>query len=303
MNTQIMKAAKVAKVPKVAKEPKVEKVPKEPHQKSKDEDVQLSRFIAVMSGTDGPIKQKIHAPFHALTGETVASVAKAAGRGHHYDLVITTESGKTYKVEHKGSCRHTPIAVDQAPWKTGVQFFNGPANKFTIGTIFARKWHAGLIESGALSREYGVETPVPAYAEWSKDAFCQGKPKTAFVNELREKTDKGTKIAKSEMRGTFLREFAISAEERQQMVAEVERQANSVLAEKELWLQIHGDIDGEFNIHWSPRVEPIRLTDVIVKTGGVNMEFDFVCDGAPVIHSILRWGYGQGITNLRMDLK
>lgn len=272
------------------------------HQKSKDEKIQLAKIIQLQSECQSAdIWQKIHSQFQALTHETIVAIREVGGRGHHYDLIVQTETNM-YQVEHKGSCHYTPISADDAPWKTGVQFYNGTASKFTVGHVYSRLWYDTYITTGVMSHEYDIVTPIPTYDEWKKDSFRQGTPATPFVKELRVKTDKGEKIKKSVFRANFVRDFDLTEEEKQQLITEVALIANECLSEKQLWLQVHGDLDGECHVHWSPKVDPIRITSVnIVKNKDV--EFIFMCDDQPIIRSILRWGYGQGITNLRMDLK
>ena len=237
---------------------------------------------------------------------------KIGGRNKHYDLEVKLENYDVWKrVEHKGKKDYKPIDVTIAPWKTGVQFLNGPANKFKIGITYANDWYTHFIESGKISKTYGILSPIPTRDEWvNGDAFQQSDPKTKFGIELKGKfkdTDQGQSSLLDERSEFVDTIFRPNTEDLDILNKEVLTEANRVLCEKDLWLQIHGDINGDFYCEWTGPIKIREITHAFVtKEGSKDVNFVFECDDDFIyrnISGILRWGKGAGFSNLRIDLK
>ena len=149
-----------------------------------------------------------------------------------------------------------------------------------------------------------IKTPKPSYEEWEKDAFLQGKPKTQFVCELREKGYGGKYL--SDIRKKFNKEFVLESAELEILKSEVLKKANEVLEEKDYWLQINGNIDepAGFEIRWSGKIGMREIIEIKqIGKSGCDINFEFKCEGGNKFFGKLRWGYGQCITNIRLDLK
>jgi len=93
-----------------------------------------------------------------------------------------------------------------------------------------------------------------------------------------------------------------------------------IMEEKELWLQITGNVDdpNEFNVNWTKGMVFTKipeLKNVTVKTLSPDIKFNCecekicnclnnICECIPfTFEAHLRWGYGQGYSNLRLDFK
>jgi len=150
-----------------------------------------------------------------------------------------------------------------------------------------------------------ISVPKPSYEEWSKDAFIQGKPKTAFVKELREKGYKGEYL--SDCRKKFNSQFVLTPEQLEVLKAEVYAIANQALLSKDYWLQIHGAMEepDDFEVRWTGKIEmpPIVSVEQEYTKSACDVNFKFVCEDGSIFHAKLRWGYGQCITNIRLDIK
>ena len=75
-------------------------------------------------------------------------------------------------------------------------------------------------------------------------------------------------------------------------------------AQKEVWLQIAGDVVGErFHARWSPALSLQHVTGV--RWGPMKKDITgwIESDCVYPIRFILRWGKGAGFSNLRLDLK
>ena len=110
----------------------------------------------------------------------------------------------------------------------------------------------------------------------------------------------------SDVRKKFNKEFVLNAEELDILKGEVLKKANEVLEEKDYWLQINGNIDNpdEFEIRWSGKIIMREIVEIKqIGKSGCDINFEFTCDGGYKFFGKLRWGYGQCITNIRLDLK
>jgi len=232
---------------------------------------------------------------------------KTGGRSKHYDFEVKLENDDVWKrVEHKGKKDYKPIDVTSSAWASGVQFYNGTANKFKIGITYANDWYTHFIESGEISKTYGILSPIPTRDEWVKDVMQQGDPKTKFGMELKLKfreTNPGKSLL--EERNQFIDTiFQPTAEDLDKLSKEALAEANRVLREKDLWLQIHGDINGDFYCEWTGPIEINEITHAYTtKEGSKDVNFVFECDDNFKFGGILRWGKGAGFSNLRLDLK
>ena len=223
----------------------------EPHSKSEKEAKNLEKIhfhIKNETPSGKKIKEEFGKTFPAIKvfDETVISGGNRTTH-HDFGLKWLAEEGRKV-VEFKGSEKKRAIDCAKPPWENAVQFYNGTGNKFTVGNSYAKKfYHTALDE---IIAHLELKTPKPIYDEWEKDAFSQGKPKTPFVCELREKGYKGKYL--SDMRKKFNKEFVLTPEELEILKGEVLKKANEVLEEKDYWLQINGNIDGEIikNIKW-----------------------------------------------------
>jgi len=217
-----------------------------------------------------------------VNNQTPSGIKISSAFPHPYTLCRTIESGATRrahhdlqieimdetlvtslvikKVEFKGSKHFKPIDPTKQPWANGVQFYNGPGHKFTIGHTYARQFYDTMIDE--LIAHYDIQAEKPSYEIWSKDAFRQGKPKSAFVCELREKGYLSSHL--SDMRKKFNRTFVVTALDLITLLEEVETIANEVLDCKDYWLQIHGNIENPetFHVQWSNKTAPLKIDEV-----------------------------------------
>lgn len=289
-------------------EKKKEKKKKEknPHKKSDDEAISLAKIHAHIKDNT-PCGQKIKDAFRRAFPDmpVFENTIKAGGtRGIHYDFKIQWSTISEKTVEFKGCRDKSVIDATKPPWINGVQFHNGTANKFSVGNVYAKKFYETMLDE--IIDHFKMVTPKPSYEEWIKDIFRQGKPKTAFQCELREKGYLGDYL--DECRKRFHKNFIMTEEQLLQLQSEAYQTAKEVLEQKDYWLQIHGKMDepDDFEVHWSGKVAitPIVLTkQVRPNDNGCDINFEFTCEDGSIFKAKLRWGYGQCITNLRLDLK
>ena len=252
--------------------------------KARDEKKQLEKLC------QEPLLSRLKVEYQKTFGCTFDTIQIVGGRGYHYDLLIDG----IIRVEYKGSKSKMNI---KNPWINGVQFLNGSGNSFSIGHAYSTAFYPHLTN---LKKIHGLIEEVPSYEEWTKDAFVQGKPSTPFVCELRNKTNKGKKCYS--YRTDFNKSFVLSQEQLDRLAEEVYTKANAVLSEKDCWLQV-SEHQGTSTIRWSEdiKMEPIIKTEQIRKTDS-DIQCQMTCKDGRIFKAKLRWGYGQCITNLRVDL-
>ena len=280
-----------------------------PHTRSDNEALSLAKIhIHINDGT--PCGAKIRAAFSAAFPETPqfsSSVMSGGNRSIHHDLKIKWKEvfdADVFKtVEFKGSKHKKPIDTTKAPWVNGVQFYNGTGSTFSVGKEYARQFYDTMMDE--IIAHFGIVTPKPTFEEWSKDAFTQSKPKTPFVKELREKGYKSEYL--SDTRKKFNKQFALTAEQLETLKYEVFSISNEVLQSKDYWLQIHGAMEdpSDFEVSWTGKLSMPPIVSVVQEQSksGCDVNFAFTCEDGSIFHAKLRWGYGQCITNIRLDIK
>ena len=275
-----------------------------PHTRSDNEALSLAKIHTHINNVT-PCGAKIRAAFSAAFPETpqfVRSVMSGGNRSIHHDLKIQwAEAVAT--VEFKGSKHQKPIDTTKPPWVNGVQFYNGTGSNFSVGKEYAIQFYNTMMDE--IIEHFAILTPKPSFEEWCKDAFTQSKPKTAFVKELREKGYKSEYL--SDCRKKFNKQFVLTEEQLETLKNEVFTISNEVLESKDYWLQIHGAMEdpSDFEVSWTGKLKmtPIVSVEQEQSKSGCDVNFAFTCEDGSVFHAKLRWGYGQCITNIRLDIK
>ena len=275
------------------------------HKKSKDEAINIA-LIHHHVNHNTPSGTKIREAFSKAFPTVpmfISTLESGANRSTHHDLQLTFSDQSLKTVEFKGSKHFKPIDDTKHPWVNGVQFYNGTGSNFSIGHKYAREFYNNMLDDIILYLQ--IQTPKPSYEVWSKDAFKQGKPSTPFVIELREKGYGGEYL--SNCRKKFNKNFVASDMDMMVLMDEVQLVATNALKCKDYWLQIHGDIENPdaFHVRWSAKIDmpEIQSIEQIQSKGDCDINFKFICLDNTEFYAKLRWGYGQCITNIRLDIK
>jgi len=280
--------------------------PTNPHEKAKKEKIDLSDVQNHWNNnTPSGLKIK-QAYMTANPGKPVPDcINVVGGRGKHFDLVLkwTSNECPDETVEAKLCRDKKPINPEKPPWYYGVQYANMHANKFTIGYTYLKEFYDTMLDE--IQLHYNINSAKPTYEEWVKDAFASGKPTTPFVIELREKGYCSEYL--SNTRKKFNKSFMADENSLQILKSEMLAFSNEVLREKDNWLQIHGNMENpdDFEVRWTGKIEMSEIVTVTQTKckNGCDINFKFTCVDGAVYEAKMRWGYGQCITNLRIDLK
>ena len=270
-----------------------------------NEVMDIMKIVSAL-GSDSVIGIKLKEAFKYTIGSEIECARPRTGpnRGIHHDFEIKV-NGEWRNVEHKGSQSFRKPNPGEVPWKAGVQFHNGGCEKYSLARKYGQVWYDLYIGYGALKREFNLESEIPSFEEWYiKDCKVQSDPKTPFGKELKEKVRavRGPKSSLLEKRADVLAALEITDDDKATFIREALPIANSVLDEKDFWLSIHGDLDGEFHVVWYPKFRIDTVLDVSFKKN-LDLEITFKCANDFEFNGILRWGKGAGFSCLRVDLK
>ena len=300
------------------------------NKKSKNGENEAKQLILIKNNiiNDTLSGQKIKNSLKDKYSIEIINIEIIAGRGKHYDLLLHTNLINSdnnpikYKVEYKGNYKLCEIKLDLPPWYNGVQFYNGDPKPFTILYKYSKEWYNKFINNDEYMLPYCIVNSKPTYDIWLKDAFKQGKNTIPFMLEFIVNfcKKKGKKTSMLEERIIFNESFNISENDLEILKNEISPIYKKIMREKELWLQITGNIDdpNEFNVNWTKGMVLTKipeLKNITIKTLTPDIKFNCecekicncqnnVCECIPFIFEAhLRWGYGQGFSNLRLDFK
>lgn len=284
-----------------------------------NEDADIDVLIAQINSSSSEAGKRLRADYMARFSATLAGARRsdpskrgAGGRKVHFDFQINViyADGRSawLNVEHKGSKIYAPINKDLPPWTGGVQFYNGGMEKYRLARKYAEDWHSRYIKSGLLKSRYGLVAAEPDLETWiAGDARVQGAPKTPFGSELKTVYQARPGCAGKSLsaeRDEFVEMFyeRCDAAAGVELAEDIYPLVRDSLAQKDVWLQVAGDVNGAYYFAWSPPLRVSRIDRVEFKKGR-DIEFTVYCDNDFKFNGILRWGYGAGFSNLRCDLR
>lgn len=237
-----------------------------------------------------------------------AVIRKSSNRKTHYDFTIIDTNDVEYKVEHKGSYLYKEIKETDKPWTSGVQFANISCDKFEISRIYASIWYDEYIYSNYLSDVYKITEAIPTFNTWYKmDCCTQGNPKTLYGKKLKEiyRNEYGkTSLLhlRKKVNEKFLEKTTEDPSLLERFGKEIEAISKSCLSEKDIWIQINGNIEDHTNKNVCFEVYG-KQTFTIIKNikCSCKSDIDFTFDSELNFKAKLRWGKGCGFSNLRID--
>ena len=258
--------------------------------------------------------QHLKDDYNRMFNKQIKSVSKKGGNKDHYDIEICHSDNTISRCEEKGTKKNIKFNKLQTPWKQSVQRFNGPGNKFTIGIQYAKLWY-DLVVTSDICKSYHVESNPPTLDEWlKKDAFQCGNPKTLWGIENKSKyrecfgktSMNGTKKSPNDIRKIVNPVFIehIKEEDKDVLKKEVQTILDSIMNEKDCWLQTAGTIENNnLKFKWSEKIKSPTLLDVKI-TWEKDIYFSFITDEeAYNFRCILRFGKGTGFSNIRLDIR
>ena len=280
----------------------------------KDEDIRVS-WICKQINTGTELGQELKNAYKEKFGLEILRVEKKGKNDEHYDIVIHHTNGTKIRCEEKGTKKYCQnINGDTPAYENSVQFYNGPASKFTIPKKYLKLWYDINVNNSEIIKKYDLPD-VPTFEEWligGPDVIF-GNPKSNFSITLKKNYRKKNPIATNksmcggkgndvDYRIKVNELFEITEDEKKILIEEVQNQYDYVMGQKDVWLQTTGTIDGQFSFKWFDKIEPKKIISVeMIKKKDIDFKFNFE-DGSHIT-GIMRWGNGCGFSCFRLDLK
>ena len=282
----------------------------------------IKSILQLLTATASPSSFSfLHTAFtEAFPGFTILDARHGGGgtRHTHYDFEIQIHNEATgdtvwKRVEHKGSKLVRKLSPTEVPWKVGVQFHNGGCEKYDFAQFYARIWYDTYIGSGELKTAFSVNADIPSFEDWWTGVCkVQGEPTHPFGIELKNavkaKRNGGSLLAeRARVNALFQNQLAKNPELLKTLQNQVVTVANSTLLQKDYWLAVCGSLasattKADVSVRWYPAYSlPPVISTEFVKSPDIKIRF--TCEDGFQFVAMLRWGYGAGFSNLRVDLK
>ena len=243
--------------------------------------------------------------------KVILYVEKKGGNNIHYDIYIHHTDGTTARCEEKGTQHYSEIINENtSPHENSVEFYNGPAEKFSISKKYLKLWYDLIVNNSDIKLKYNLPDPPP-FEEWLIGGpYCMIDPKSEY--SIKTKINYREIHPKKSMNGWGHDEidyriqvnelFEITEEEKSILIKEVQTIYNDIMNQKDVWLQTTGTIDGLFSFKWFDKIPPKKIVNVeLLKKK--DIEFIFKLEDGSSFTGIMRWGKGCGFSCFRMDFK
>tara|TARA_B110000495_G_C23021101_1_gene605811 strand:+ start:89 stop:1114 length:1026 start_codon:yes stop_codon:yes gene_type:complete len=277
----------------------------------KDEDIRVA-WICEQVNTETELGKSIKYDYKEKFGLEILKVEKGGGNNDHYDILIYHTDGTKVQCEEKGTKKYCGnINGDTPAYENSVQFYNGPASKFTIPKKYLKLWYNINVNNSEIINKYDLHD-IPTFEEWLEGGpdVIFGDPKSNFSITLK-KNYRNIYPGKSmnscghnniDYRIKVNESFEITEEEKIILIEEVQKQYNYIMGQKDVWLQTTGTIEGQFSFKWFDKIEPKKIINVeLIKNKDIVFKFNF--EDESYITGIMRWGNGCGFSCFRLDLK
>jgi len=253
-------------------------------------------------------------------GRQISSVSKVNTNQQHYDILIVHEDGSKIRCEEKGTKKKHTIKSLQSdhPWQNSVQRFNGPGNKFDIGTKYANLWYETVLahHGEEICKMYDINTPIPPLDEWLKyDAFVCSDPLSKFGIELKQKyrdrhpgcSMNGRGGSPKDYRKLVNPKFIESFDDKDKtlLINQTQIILDEIMLEKDCWLKTSGTIEDGITFSWFDKIKSPKIVSVELSWNpGADIYIEFKTENKnDNFKSILRFGKGTGFSNIRFDMR
>ena len=276
----------------------------------KDEHIRVS-WICDQINNGSDIGLQIKKDYYEKFNKHISRVEKKGGNNIHFDILIYHTDGTNKQCEEKGTKKYNEfINGNTPPHENSVEFYNGPAKKFSISNKYLKLWYDLVVNNPEFNHKYNLPEP-PICEEWLLGGpYCMVDPKSDY--SIKTKENYREIYPKKSMNGRGHDEidyrikpnnvFNITDEEKSTLIKEVQEIYTDVMNQKDVWLQTTGIINDKISYKWFDKIEPKIIVDVeLIKKK--DIEFKFKLEDNTSFTGIMRWGKGCGFSCFRMDLK
>ena len=276
----------------------------------KDEDIRVN-WICNHINDNTLLGISIRKEYHEMFNKEISHVKKVGSRKDHYDILIYHTDGTTNQCEEKGTQNYSSVINSETvPYENSVEFYNGPAEKFSISKKYLKLWYGIIVNNNEIKEKYNLPDP-PIFEDWLIGGpYCMIDPKSEYSIKTKKnyreifpgKSMNGWGHNNIDYRIEPNNTFDITSEEKEILKEEVQGIYSDIMNQKDVWLQTTGKIDGPFSFKWFGKIEPKTIVDVeLVKK--TDIEFKFKLEDNTSFTGIMRWGKGCGFSCFRMDFK
>lgn len=281
------------------------------HTSKRDEDIRIHWICEENLNDYSELGIRMKEEYYDKFNKVILYVEKRGGNNIHYDILIHHTDGSKARCEEKGTRNYREVINENtSPHENSVEFYNGPAEKFSISKKYLKLWYDLIVNDSDINLKYNLPDP-PSFEEWLVGGpYCMIDPKSDY--SIKTKMNYREKYPKKSMNGCGHDEidyrirvndsFEINDGEKSILIEEVQRIYNDVMEQKDVWLQTTGKIDGPFSFKWFDKIpsQKIVSVDLLKKK---DIEFIFKLEDGSSFTGIMRWGKGCGFSCFRMDFK
>ena len=289
---------------------------KQPQKKQKERNgyIEQQRLSELVRCLNEGLLPKLYEKIEGVLEDKIKYFETKGGRKKHYDMSAYTQNDIP-KIEVKSySC--LPKDTNQRPWEGYPQLVNAPYTFLTVCTQpYIDHWYDTILPH--LKELYPTLPQLPNKNDWVKQDLSQGSVESEFGKQL--KVIKQTDEKKwKELFQTWRYQCNQAVKksithQNTEMEYIIENEMNNKLKEKTLWINT--------SYTSSDTISPLhQFQSIVTRTPSVlNLKImDITCKTDFIIHTQyklsnsddlfkgearLRWGNGNGIANLRWNIK
>jgi hypothetical protein len=273
-----------------------------------DETIRINWIVnQINNNTFTGVKMKLEY-FHKFN-KSISKLEVKGSKQDHYDILIFNTDNTKYKCEEKGTkSYYKNINSSTNPYENSVEFYNGPAQKFSISRNYLQLWYNNNVNNQETKLLYNLPD-IPNFDDWLNGGpYCMVDPTSYYSKSLklnyRNKSSmngyKQNNVIDYRIKPNL--EFCLNDEQKKILITEVQQIYNNVLNEKDIWLQTSGIPNGNFSYCWYNKIEPKTIINIeLIKKK--DIQFKFILEDNSYFMGIMRWGKGCGFSCFRMDFK
>lgn len=277
----------------------------------RDEDIRVN-WICKHINDNTPLGQVLKEEYREKFNKEISHVKKMGSKKHHYDILIYHTDETIIQCEEKGTKNYSSVINSETvPYENSVEFYNGPAQKFTISKKYLRLWYDINVNNNFIKEKYNLPE-IPDFESYLKGGpyVVWGDPESMYSRILKinyrevhpNRSMGGESGHNIDYRKGPNDAFVLTEEDKITLINEVQPLYTHAMNEKDVWLQTTGTINGPFSFKWFNKIEPKKIIGVeLLKE--LDIKFKFILEDNSSIMGHLRWGGGCGFSCFRMDLK
>lgn len=245
--------------------------------------------------------------------------SKAGGCGNHYDLIIHMADGITRTIEHKGikSKKSIPIPINdfEQPWSLTPQLLN-ETHRFSNTHIYLKLWYYKAMPE---IKSKWVDLPdIPNYEDWVKLDASMGSAKSDWGIALKEKrkASKTNLTFIDNLYKKYLKQFWTTISDNQefkdQLRDDLLTNISGVLAQKDYWINTFYKTTTDIKpthsfVSVTPQISNLSFEIDLGTSKRVSkaiLSYNLSSNPGKVFkgEARLRWGNGNGISNIRWNI-